>query len=77
MPEASGVHLVGSVSLSSAEEVFEECMKALPNRLRTIPDGESGVRDFFAYWQHIVFLPYVLGGPFHQKDSSYGSNKCS
>ena len=40
-----GVHLVGSVPLDSAEEVFRRASAALGDRLRRIPDGETGPRS--------------------------------
>ena len=40
-----GVHLVGSVPLSTAEEVFRTASSILGGRLRRIPDGETGVRS--------------------------------
>lgn len=47
----TGVHLVGSVPLPDTETVFTQCCAQLPNRLRRIPDGETGVRNYFTYWQ--------------------------
>jgi methionine synthase II (cobalamin-independent) len=38
------VHLVGSVPLKDAAEVFTEASAALGGRLRRIPDGETGPR---------------------------------
>lgn len=46
-----GAHLVGSVPLASAEEVFRTVADALGDRLRRIPDGETGERFLFAGWQ--------------------------
>ncbi len=40
----TGVLLVGSMPLSSVEEVFTEACAALPGRLHCIPDGEKGSR---------------------------------
>jgi hypothetical protein len=54
--EVCDVHLVGSVSLASAEDVFRYACKQLPPRyLRRIPDGETGVRWNFIDWQRRVF----------------------
>jgi hypothetical protein len=39
-----GVHLVGSISLAGAEDVFRVASSILGGRLRRIPDGEKGVR---------------------------------
>lgn len=51
----TGCHLVGSVPYADAETVFRECSKRLPHRLRRIPDGETGIRAFFTYWQFGAF----------------------
>lgn len=49
-----GVHLVGSVPLSSAEEVFRIAASILGERLRRIPDGETGIRSDWIGWQFAV-----------------------
>lgn len=46
-----GVHLVGSVPLFSAEEVFHTVSSILGHRLRRIPDGETGERKDWINWQ--------------------------
>ena len=50
-----GVHLVGSVPLANAEEVFRTTTSILGERLRRIPDGETGVRINWIGWQSAVF----------------------
>ena len=60
MTEASverprGVHLVGSVPLPSAAAVFRTASAILGERLRRIPDGETGIRTNWIGWQ-IAFL---------------------
>lgn len=50
-----GVHLVGSVPLGSAEEVFQRTAGALGDRLRRMPDGETGPRSDWILWQYPVF----------------------
>lgn len=50
-----GVHLVGSVPLGSAEEVFRRVAAVLGDRLRRIPDGETGPRSDWIGWQYPVF----------------------
>jgi hypothetical protein len=50
-----GVHLVGSVPLSSAEEVFRTSSSILDERLRRIPDGETGIRSNWIGWQRELF----------------------
>jgi SAM-dependent methyltransferase len=52
---AVGLHLVGSVPLGSAEEVFRRTAQALGDRLRRIPDGETGPRSDWILWQYPVF----------------------
>jgi ubiquinone/menaquinone biosynthesis C-methylase UbiE len=49
-----GVHLVGSVPLHSAEEVFRTLGSELGDRLRRIPDGETGPRADWIVWQYPV-----------------------
>jgi hypothetical protein len=46
-----GVHLVGSVPLGSAEDVFRTTSTILVGRLRRLPDGETGVRSNWIGWQ--------------------------
>jgi hypothetical protein len=46
-----GVHLVGSVPLASAEDVFRTTSAILEDRLRRIPDGETGIRTNWIGWQ--------------------------
>jgi hypothetical protein len=50
-----GAHLVGSVSLGSAAEVFRTLAAGLGDRIRRIPDGETGRRGLFTVWQGDVF----------------------
>jgi hypothetical protein len=50
-----GCHLVGSVPYSDTETVLRESVARLPGRLKRIPDGETGKRAFFIYWQFSVF----------------------
>jgi ubiquinone/menaquinone biosynthesis C-methylase UbiE len=52
---ARGVHLVGSVPLASAEMVFRTVAAAIGDRLRRIPDGETGPRSDWIVWQLPVF----------------------
>ncbi|HET8628711.1 MAG TPA: hypothetical protein VFL91_14920 [Thermomicrobiales bacterium] len=46
-----GAHLVGSVPLADAEEVFRTVSTILGGHLRRIPDGETGVRTNWIGWQ--------------------------
>jgi hypothetical protein len=50
----SGVHLVGSVPLETAEAVFRAVSAGLGAHLASIPDGETGVRKDWIAWQHAV-----------------------
>src|SRR5262249_55082710 len=52
---AHGVHLVGSVPLANAETVFRTVTAELADRLRRIPDGETGPRSDWIVWQLPVF----------------------
>ena len=65
MSQPACVHLVGSVPFKSAEEVFVNSTQALPGRLLTIPDGETGQRTYFIMWQSFVFPSQILG-PVHR-----------
>ncbi|OCL12984.1 hypothetical protein AOQ84DRAFT_333330 [Glonium stellatum] len=66
-----GAHLVGSVNLPTREDVFRKTCALLPNRLCRIPDGETGDRNFFVFFQREVFTanPVVL----RQWDADYNS----
>ena len=55
-----GVHLVGSIPLSSAEEVFRTTSTILGERLRRIPDGETGIRSGWIGWQFQFFASNPL-----------------
>ena len=46
------VHLVGSIALDSAEEVFRTAGQLLGRRLRRVPDGEPGGRRLWISWQY-------------------------
>jgi len=50
-----GAHLVGSVPLASAEEVFRTASATLGSHLRRIPDGETGDRSRWVGWQGFAF----------------------
>jgi SAM-dependent methyltransferase len=50
-----GVHLVGSVPLASADAVFRTVAGAVGDRLRRMPDGETGPRSDWILWQYPVF----------------------
>ncbi len=50
------VHLVGSVPLADAEAVFRTASAIVGDRLKRIPDGETGVRTNWIGWQTMVFM---------------------
>lgn len=54
-PKPHGAHLVGSVPLANAEEVFRIASSILGDRLHRIPDGETGVRTNWIGWQVAFF----------------------
>ena len=74
----NGIHLVGSIPFSSNTEAFSKTLAALPNRLRRIPDGETGKRNYFIRFQDSVFIrsPFIMyphdlaGTPFQGQDFS-------
>jgi hypothetical protein len=49
------IHLVGSVPLGSAQEVFETIGAAFGPRIKRIPDGETGPRSDWITWLEPVF----------------------
>src|SRR5512144_2353639 len=57
------VHLVGSVPLRSAREVFATVSGVLGSRLKRIPDGETGERSDWITWLE----PAFAGNPVLEK----------
>lgn len=49
-----GALLVGSVPLRNAEEVMRSAAEVLGDRLRRVPDGETGPRSDWIVWQYPV-----------------------
>jgi SAM-dependent methyltransferase len=49
-----GVHLVGSLPFGSADEAFRTVAGALGDRVRRVPDGETGPRADWIVWQYPV-----------------------
>jgi hypothetical protein len=49
------VHLVGSVPMANAREVFETVSRALGPRIKRLPDGETGERGDWITWLEPVF----------------------
>jgi hypothetical protein len=60
--KTKGVLLVGSIPGSDAEDVLCRIVPALGSRLKYMPDGETGDRNFFIGWQMYKFgaAPEVL-----------------
>ena len=56
----TGVHLVGSIGLLTADDVFRTCGQMLGRRLKRIPDGEIGGRRLWVSWQ----FPLLRSMPF-------------
>ena len=50
----AGAHLVGSVPLTDAETVFRAVAGALGPHLRRLPDGETGERRRWIYFQRLM-----------------------
>src|SRR5258705_349907 len=48
------VHLIGSVPLASTEDVFRTLAGALGDRLSRMPDGETGERRRWIWWQRAM-----------------------
>lgn len=51
---AAGAHLVGSVPLADAETVFRTVSTALGPHLSRLPDGETGERRRWIYFQRLM-----------------------
>jgi methionine synthase II (cobalamin-independent) len=71
LPES--VHLVGSIGLDSAQEVFRTVGKAFGRRLKRIPDGEPGPRRLWVSFQY----PLLRSSPFLRPDPSGAVRKTS
>jgi hypothetical protein len=52
---ARNVHLVGSVPMANARQVFEKVSAALGPRIKRLPDGETGERGDWITWLEPVF----------------------
>ncbi|KAK5117552.1 hypothetical protein LTR62_004974 [Meristemomyces frigidus] len=53
--QVRGCHMVGSVPLPDTETALRQCTEGQPGRLKRIPDGETGFRGLFTYWQGACF----------------------
>jgi hypothetical protein len=53
-----GAHLIGSVALPDAETVFRTVAAELGPYLKRIPDGETGERGRWIWWQRAMLLAH-------------------
>ena len=60
MASPTGVHLVGSIPLTSTEDVFRTLSSTLGQHITTIPDGEVNERDTYIKWQIFKFPPSMI-----------------
>lgn len=58
MASEIGAHLIGSVALPDAETVFRTVAAELGPHLRRIPDGETGERGRWIWWQRAMLLAH-------------------
>jgi len=56
MTKPTGVHLIGSVPMENAETVFRSVARELGPWLARIPDGETGDRHRWIWWQREMLL---------------------
>nr|OQO25258.1 hypothetical protein B0A51_07039 [Rachicladosporium sp. CCFEE 5018] len=59
MANVQGCHIVGSVPLADTESVLRAFTNGLPNRLKRMPDGETGSRNYFTGWQFAKLPKYI------------------
>ena len=59
---ADHVHFNGSVNLADAESVMREIASRVPSGLRRIPDGETGDRGNWIFFQLQKFLQLPVAG---------------
>ena len=59
---ADHVHFNGSVNLADTESVMREITSRVPSGLRRIPDGETGDRSNWIYFQlqRFLQLPWLV-----------------
>ncbi len=63
MNPVTGVHLIGSVPLPDAETVFRTVAHELGPYLARIPDGETGNRHRWIWWQREMLLRHPAMQP--------------
>ena len=69
---ADHVHFNGSVNLDDAESVMREIASRIPSGLRRIPDGETGDRGNWIYFQLQKFLQLPWLVPTRPLDAAEG-----
>src|SRR5499427_2617297 len=67
------IHLVGSIGLDTAQEVFRTVGRAFGKRLKRVPDGEPGPRRLWVSFQY----PLLRASPFLRPDPSGALRKTS
>lgn len=68
------VHLVGSVPLSTTEDVFKRIPVELPGLVKHVPDGETGERGIFIVWQYENFPSEIRDSPYIPSESKPDPN---
>jgi len=63
MAKVTGAHLIGSVPLPDAETVFRTVARELGAHLARIPDGETGNRGRWIWWQREMLLRHPAMEP--------------
>ena len=58
MESSERLHLIGSIPLGSSEEVFRTLTQELGAHLSRIPDGETGERSRWVYFQRQMLLDH-------------------
>jgi hypothetical protein len=67
------IHLVGSIGLDTAQEVFRTVGRAFGPRLKRVPDGEPGPRRLWVSFQY----PFLRSSPYLRPDPSGAVRKTS
>ena len=70
---ARNIHLVGSVPMANARDVFEKVSAALGPRIKRLPDGETGARGDWITWLEPAFAEnpaFVKSGEFFRVHAS-------
>jgi hypothetical protein len=62
------LYLVGSVPMANARAVFETVSEAFGSRIKRIPDGETGERLNWVFWQEALFANHPA---FERSDNDF------